>query len=127
MRRHLLTAFSKPVRCKRIVGELIEPLPCIPRTELCRLLVPAARLGRIGRDADRTKALEKHRIEGSTECKRGLCITAFGRATKRKARSDDIANDEKGTPASQQGRRLLVANPWRGRYRRSGLDRGRGG
>jgi hypothetical protein len=40
------------------LGELIEPMRRIPRPELRRLLVPAARLGRIGRDPDRTQALE---------------------------------------------------------------------
>ena len=83
------------------LGELIEPLPCIPRPELRRLLVPAARLGQIGGDPDHTKALEDQRIEGSTECKRGLCIAAFGRAAKRQARGGDIADDEKGTTAGE--------------------------
>jgi hypothetical protein len=96
----------RPVAPSRLV---IESLRRIPRPELRRLLVPA---GRIGRDPDRTPgALENQRIEGSTECKRGLRIPTFGCAAKRQARGGDIANDEKGTATRQQGRRFLVADP----------------
>ena len=98
----------KPAASYRVrLGELIEPLRRIPRSELRRLLIPAARLVRIGRDADGAEAPEDQRIEGSTERKRRLRIAALGGAAKREACGGDIAIGEKGAAARKQGRDVL--------------------
>src|SRR5271169_6325368 len=109
------------------LGELIEPLRRIPRSELGRLLIPVARLVRIGGDTDGAEAPEDQRVERSTQCESRLGIAALGGATKGEACSGDVAVGERGAAAREEGREVPVRDPRCGGWWRSDSALGLGG
>src|SRR5215831_15487745 len=87
---------------RRRLGELIEPLRRIPRSELRRPSIPAARLVRISCDPDGAEAPEDQRIERAPQRERRLCVAALGGAAEGKACRGDIAIGELGAAAREK-------------------------